>query len=294
MLGDEGFLPLPTRIRLHYRSFGQGPATVVIPNDYLLEDLGELAREYRVIVYSPRNRGRSDTVTDPALLRDGIRNDAEDLEHVRRQLKLDRFHLIAHSYASLFAMLHALAHPGVAARIVLIGPQPPFANAKYEGDLAYDDGVLGSVFARLQKLPPATPGDSGDRCREAWKILRELYVTDARNAVRADWGRCDQPNERNFMAYWMQYLMPTIQQTTFTTAQLGAIRKPVLVVHGRKDRSAAYGGGRDWAMHLGDARLLTVPEGGHAPWIEDPGMIGAIATFLGGIWPAAASQVRIS
>jgi pimeloyl-ACP methyl ester carboxylesterase len=295
MHADEGLLPLPNGIRLHYRRLGQGPDTILLPNgDYLLDDFRGLARERRVIVYSPRNRGRSDSVTDPALLREGIRNDAEDLEHVRRHFGLDRFLLIAHSYASLFAMLHTLAHPGAASRVVLVGPMPPFPNKKYEGELHYDDGVLGSVFARIQKLPAATANDTGERCRQVWKILSELYVTDARNAARADWGRCDQPNERNFMAYLMQYITPSIQQTTLTPAHLGTIAIPVLVVHGRKDRSAAYGAGRDWAMHLGQARLLTVPEGGHAPWIEDPGVLEAIATFLGGEWPAAAEQVRIS
>jgi pimeloyl-ACP methyl ester carboxylesterase len=48
---------------------------------------------------------------------------------------------------------------------------------------------------------------------------------------------------------------------------------PVLVVHGTKDRSAPYGGGRDWAAMLPNARLVTVTNAGHVPWIEKPGEV---------------------
>ena len=65
-----------------------------------------------------------------------------------------------------------------------------------------------------------------------------------------------------------------------------------LIVHGNKDRSAPYGGGREWAMALPHARLLTVDSAGHAPWIEDPErVLPAITTFLDGSWPADTEQV---
>jgi pimeloyl-ACP methyl ester carboxylesterase len=46
-------------------------------------------------------------------------------------------------------------------------------------------------------------------------------------------------------------------------------------------------------MLLGEARLVTVEGGGHAPWIEAPDLVlGAIATFLDGEWPQAAELLR--
>jgi pimeloyl-ACP methyl ester carboxylesterase len=35
-----------------------------------------------------------------------------------------------------------------------------------------------------------------------------------------------------------------------------------------KDRSAPYGGGKKWARVPPNARLLTVKEDGHFPWVE--------------------------
>jgi len=68
---------------------------------------------------------------------------------------------------------------------------------------------------------------------------------------------------------------------------------PVLAVHGTKDRSAPYGGAREWAMVVPNARLLAVENAAHVPWIEVPDKVpGAIQTFLNGSWADAARQVE--
>jgi pimeloyl-[acyl-carrier protein] methyl ester esterase len=59
------------------------------------------------------------------------------------------------------------------------------------------------------------------------------------------------------------------------------VTMPVLTIHGRKDRSAPYGGGQDWANLLPNGRLLTIEDGGHVPWIEAPTQVlSAIERFL--------------
>ena len=66
---------------------------------------------------------------------------------------------------------------------------------------------------------------------------------------------------------------------------------PVLTIHGTKDRSAPYGGGRDWAAMLPQGRLLTVHNAAHAPWIEAPTLVfDAIKLFLDGRWPEGAQR----
>jgi pimeloyl-ACP methyl ester carboxylesterase len=66
----------------------------------------------------------------------------------------------------------------------------------------------------------------------------------------------------------------------------------VLVLHGKMDRNAPYGSGREWASLLPNARLVTFEKAAHAPWIEAPDQVfGAIETFLGGAWPEAAELV---
>ena len=41
-------------------------------------------------------------------------------------------------------------------------------------------------------------------CRTFWSVLRAIYVANPADAERIDWGRCELPNERNFMQYWLE------------------------------------------------------------------------------------------
>jgi pimeloyl-ACP methyl ester carboxylesterase len=124
-------------------------------------------------------------------------------------------------------------------------------------------------------------------------VLRLIYVTSPADADRVDWGRCELPNERNLMKYWMGSLIPSIKALNLTGDDFAKVKATVLTIHGTKDRSAPYGGGREWALLLPNARLVTVENAGHAPWIEAPEKVfGAIETFLGGAWPETARSVK--
>jgi pimeloyl-ACP methyl ester carboxylesterase len=129
-------------------------------------------------------------------------------------------------------------------------------------------------------------------CELAWSELRRLYVVDEAHAQRIDWGRCELANERNFMQHWTQNIIPSLQAPSLTPQDYARVAMPFLIVHGRKDRSAPYGGGLDWAHSLPGARIVTVDEAAHAPWIEAPQLVcDSIAEFLSGRWPRAAPPI---
>jgi len=70
------------------------------------------------------------------------------------------------------------------------------------------------------------------------------------------------------------------------------ITMPVLTIHGTKDRNAPYGGGREWAMKLPNARLVTVTGGAHASWLDDPVTVfTSLREFLRGNWPASSEKI---
>ena len=101
------------------------------------------------------------------------------------------------------------------------------------------------------------------------------------------------PNERAFMSHWTGNIMPSIQALHLTPDEIGRTAAPVLVIHGKRDRSAPWGGGMEWASLLPNARLLTIEEGAHVPWIEAPQQVfGAIDSFLNGGWPEGARSVK--
>jgi pimeloyl-ACP methyl ester carboxylesterase len=295
MLPDEGYLKSDDGVRLFYRRIGSGVETAIVPNGmYFLDELKHLAAGRTLVFYDVRNRGKSDTVDDQSKLARGLLNDVDDLEAVRRQLGIESIALLGHSYMGLMVVLYAMKHADRVARVIQIGPTEPHHGKTYPAHLTANDTVVQEVFAKLaelQKEPAAREPE--DQCRKFWSVLRTIYVTSPADAERINWGRCELPNERNLMKYLMGSVMPSIKALTLTEDDFAKVKAPVLTIHGTKDRSAPYGGAREWALLLPNARLVTVQNAGHAPWIEAPEKVfGAIATFLAGAWPESARRVE--
>jgi pimeloyl-ACP methyl ester carboxylesterase len=176
--------------------------------------------------------------------------------------------------------------------MVLIGPAQPDAAKRYPPELTGIDATFTKVMAQIASMRTDAPqGTPEEVCRKFWSVLSVIFVMDPAEAGRIDWGRCELPNERNFMAYWLGQVAPSIQRLHLTRDGFAKATAPALIVHGTKDRNAPYGGGLDWAALLPDAQLVTVPEAAHAPWIEAPELVfGSIRTFLEGAWPEAAEK----
>ena len=278
----DGYVTTDDGMRLWFQTVGSGPQVIVLSNGFhLLEDFRCLAPGRTLVFFDVRNRGRSDTVSDPAKLVRGIHNDVDDLDAVRRHFALDRLNLIGHSYMGLMVILYAMKYPAHVDRIVQIAPMPPDPRKQYP---PVDDDVLRDTFANLAELQKDRASyDPIQFCRKFWSILKAIYVADPKDADKIRWDRCDLPNERSFMKFWTDSLLPSIQALTLCAEDLAPVTAPVLTIHGTKDRSAPYGGGRDWAMLLPNARLVTFDSAGHAPWIEDRhALFFSLARFLDG------------
>jgi len=288
---EQGFITTPDGVRLWYRLVGRGAPAVIVPHGlYYADDLAALWQDRSAVVYDLRNRGRSDAGAEPARRSRGVLHDLDDLEAVRSHFGLARVDLVGHSYVAVIALHYAMTRPERVGRVVAFGP--PGYGIGHEAPPP-PDAVARDVFRQLGALQGAPFADAPARCRGFWQVLARLYVVDQGLAPRiAPWGRCDLPNERAFVAYWTSHVEPSLKQLPAGASDLARATCPVLVVHGRDDRSAPYGAGRAWAARLPDARLLTVPHTAHAPWLEAPrAVIPAVQTFLGGAWPDAAEQV---
>jgi proline iminopeptidase len=288
-VNDASFITADDGVRLYFQKLGHGRKTVVTPNGmYLLNDFERLAAGRTLIAYDPRNRGRSDQSVNG-----NIHRDVDDLEAERVHFGIDRLDLIGHSYVGLMVALYGMKFPDHVNRIVQIGAMEPAAGKQYPPHLTGDDGTQAAVFAKLgQMYKERQSADEVEFCRKAWAVLGALYVTDPADAGKIDWGRCDLPNERNFMKYWLEKILPSIQSLRIAE-EVSKVTSPVLTIHGTRDRNAPYGAGREWAMMLPDARLVTVEGAAHAPWIEGPDQVfGAIESFLSGTWPKGAEKVE--
>jgi len=254
-------------VRLFVQRLGTGPKTVLILNRvYLFDAFKRLAGGRTLIFCDPRNRGRSDHIGDRAKLERGIHHDVEDLDAVRRHFGIGRVDLIGHSYAGLIVALYAMKYPDHVGRVVQIGSMAPDFARQYPAHLTNADATLGEVLARLGELRNERQAcDPQEFCRKFWSVLRVLYVVDPADAGKIKWEPCDLPNEVNFMTHWNENILPSIQNLALTAEEISETRAPVLVIHGRNDRSSPYGGGRDWA---GNGR-----EGGVARLALETGLV---------------------
>jgi proline iminopeptidase len=281
---SDGFVTMSDGCKLWFQRHGSGGETVIVPNGlFYATDWQRLATNRTVVFYDVRNRGQSDATNDPAALARGIHADVEDLDAVRLHFGAEKIVVMAHSYVGVIALTYAGQHPAHIAGVIAVGTSPPLASKVYPPELAWSDEVSGTVMAAVaafQKAPPTE--DPEERCRAFWSILRPLYVWDRSYADKLDWGRCDLPNERAAFGYVHRYVFPSMQSLEFTAADFSALNAPVLLIHGRYDRSAPFGGALDWAALLPKARVMAV-ETGHAPWIEQPdSFFEAVEQFLDG------------
>jgi pimeloyl-ACP methyl ester carboxylesterase len=259
---------MPDGIRLFFRRFGSGPG-ILIPNGiYYQEALLQFADRFTLVFLDVRNRGYSDAVGPDQ--RSGIVQDIDDIEFVRDHLGWDSMRLIGHSYMGLGVALYAIRHPDRVRSLVQLSPMEPDGSRQYPAELSNNDGVAAEVSNRLaalfrqERLP-----DPVENCKRYWAELKPIFVADPVHVAElAGWERCDSANERAFFKYWMETLIPSIRAVSFTRDGCSAMRRPVLIVHGRKDRSAPYGGALDWQALWPDAELLTLEDVAHAPWIE--------------------------
>ncbi|MGH8175619.1 MAG: alpha/beta fold hydrolase [Steroidobacter sp.] len=292
----EGFVTTDDGVRLFFQTTGSGKQTIIAPNAiYLFDDFRRVAAGRRLIAYDLRNRGRSDPVDDRSKLSGGIHRDVDDLEAVRRQVAGGAVDVIGHSYVGVVAALYAMKHPAHVNRVIQIGPaQPDFAK-QYPAQLTGADSTSAEVFTTLGQMQKEAPaGDPKAICERWWSVLRLMYVADRGDVDKISrWGFCDLPNERNMLRHFNGNILPTLKSLKFAADDVAKASMPTLIIHGRADRNAPYGGGRDWAALLPNARLLTVENAAHAPWVEAPDFVfDAIERFLSGRWPPAAEEIR--
>lgn len=289
----EGYLRVGQGVRLFYQRLGDGQQAVLIANGlFAFDDFARLASAGRSLVFVDLRRGRSEIGSDAQALVGGIQRDVEDFEAVRRHFDFEEIALLGHSYCGVTVVSYAIQHPERTSRVVQLAPSPPIWGTEYPPPRSNLDATFHGVMASLQRLEAERNAatDPLEHCRKVMAALKPLYVLDAADAVKLRWDPCGLPNERKFFDTWTQHIVPSLQRVDWTRA--ARLATPVLTIHAHEDRSAPYGGGREWSHRLGNGRLLTVDGAGHMPWIERPALVfAAVETFLAGQWPADAERV---
>jgi proline iminopeptidase len=292
---DTGWLTGPDSVRLYYEKIGSGSKTIIVPGRlFLARDLAPLAERHTLILYDMRNRGRSSRVEDGSLLT--IQKDVEDLEAVRRHFRVQRFIPVGYSYLGFMVVLYAMDHPDRVERVVQLGPVPRRFDTKYPASLQHRDSlpvVDSAIAARVDSLERL--GWARERPKEFCQESRALAVRLVSDPARAErlMDPCDMANEWpvNLERHFSHHFA-AVQRLDVPKEAVTRVRVPVLTIHGTWDRNAPYAGGREWALTLPNARLITVEGAAHQLTADAPEIVlPAIDRFVSGRWPEQAEKI---
>jgi pimeloyl-ACP methyl ester carboxylesterase len=105
-----------------YEVVGRGPAVVLLHGGFMDRRswdrvVPELSKSYRVVRYDIRPFGESTAPKEPYFVPD-------DLLRLLNHLKIDRAHLVGHSFGGGVALDFALAHPTRVATLTLVAAPP--------------------------------------------------------------------------------------------------------------------------------------------------------------------------
>jgi pimeloyl-ACP methyl ester carboxylesterase len=296
---EDGWIQTHDGYKLFYQKLGTGPQKVIIPlRLFTLAALTGLAGPKRTLVfYDTRNRGRSQRIEDVAAIT--LQNDVRDLETVRAHFGFQRIIPVGWSYAGMMVVLYAAEHPGRVEKVVQLGPVPPTFGTKYpaeydnSGDRSYVDPSLWNDIRQWREQ-----GRDKTEPKAFCVLWQRLSArSTVYKAERAQWPGedfCAMENEWpvNFERHLQAHFVGSVQNFKFPVAELKRIKAPVLTIHGLKDRNAPYGAGREWAVLLPNARLLTLTDAAHAVWADEPKLTtDAIDAFLRGKWPRLAENI---
>ena len=293
-----GFLTTKDNVRLYYAKVGSGEKTaIIVPGRlFAFRDFQGLAKERTLIFYDMRNRGMSDAVPDPSKI--SLQHDADDLEAVRMYFGIKKPDLIGFSYLGKIVVLYATQHPDHVDRIVQIGPVARKLETKFPRTLTAGDEDKVPDPAEEKKLDELYKNGFAkehpqEYCEMEWKIEQQRMVGNPASASRIP-SPCEMENEWPIHLFaHFEPLLASDRALEISKESIAKVTAPVLTIHGRKDRNAPYGGGREWAMLLPNARLITIDGAAHMSWVEFPEIVfPSIDVFLNGQWPEQAEIVK--
>jgi 3-oxoadipate enol-lactonase len=213
--------------------------------------LGELRRDFEVLVYDHRGVGHSSRLEGPVT----IAQLAQDAAGLLDALGIATADVLGISMGGMIAQELVLARPDLVRTLTL--------GCTYCGGPG-SSLTSPDVFRRLAE--PMLAGDRAASLRAAWEANVSPQV-----AADADaYGRWLQVAQERAVAVPVIMAQAQACAAHDTSARLGAVTAPTLVVHGTEDRMFAAQNGRLIASSIPGARLEIMEGVGHLFFWEQP------------------------
>ena len=271
--------------QLYCTTMGKGPTLVILhggpglDHTYLLPQMAELARHFRLIFFDQRGAGRSTVELDTNSMT--LQNFLRDVEGIRQSFHLGRMNLLGHSWGGLLAMFYAIQYPDHLNSLILVDPSPATS--------ALRDSSFRTMLARTAPQDSVAraeiTGSEGFRKRDPAvmaRFFRVLFRGSFYDRRLADSLTLTLPPDFPAQSVLYRHLArdPMVQNYDLS-AGLRMIRCSTLILAGDHDPvpAAAF---QHIHREIRRSTLVIIPHCGHFPFIEAPSeFFTTVTSFLG-------------
>ena len=298
----EDFVSTPDSVRLFTRVVGSGSDTIIVLHggpgltlDYLALDLEPLASRHTLVFYDQRGAGRSTLVSDSIGL--SAARFVEDLEAVRAHFRLSKPTLLGHSWGVGLAALYAQRYSSRIGQLILVDGVPlrrADLIASFDAMAQARDSSERAEMDRWMERRQAHPEDAA-ACHAYYRLWFRPFVVEPAVLSRSRGDFCAGTTEsrRNKMRGVDRFTMASLGNWDWRGA-MASVSVRTLIIHGALD-PIPLATAEEWAATLPNARLLTLPNVGHFPYLEAPDQFfSAVDSFLAGTWPTVTKPGRPS
>jgi proline iminopeptidase len=247
-----------------------------------------LAGFCKLIFMDGYGRGRSDTAKD--VREYTLDRDIEDIEGVRKALKLETISVLGHSYGGLVAQGYALRYPTHVKKLILVSTFHSFAMWQENDDNSNREirENYPEVWDTLMKLREKglISSDTLHQAIYGRVPYGFLYAYNPDNFLRR--GRNPYPNAFNTALYYQMvgkdgdFIVGSDIGTFDYRRTLRNISMPTLIVAGRYDRVAVPRMQELYKEYCPQANFVMFERSGHNPQVEEKGKFyDLVKEFMG-------------
>jgi len=292
---EEGFVDA-NGVLLYYKAIGRGEPLLVLhggpgaSHDYFLPYLLPLARKNCVIFIDERGSGRSEKLQDPSEYT--LRAMVEDVEAIRRNLRLGNIALLGHSFGGALAQAYALKYQQNLRNLILCSTwhSTKKMNAVFKQMKDTMPPDLRARIDSMEKVGLFGHGKEYERNRytaeysaAAWGEGYFPYLYQARPDPNYDpiaSGNMSWDLYRTMWGSSGEFVIDGNLAEVEYGDRLPSISVPTLIIVGDHDECAPV---LSQEMHdkIAGSKLVVLPASGHMTFVDQPVLfVKAVGEFL--------------
>jgi proline iminopeptidase len=265
--------------RLWFESEGTGQALVLIPagpgvpHGYFHPHLSALAKSQRVVYYDAFGTGKSDRAQGDQKYT--FARDVENIEGLRKALRLGKIDVLGHSYGGMVAQAYALRYPESVRRLVLADTSWGGAMSQAHRDNALSE--LRDQYPETYERVLRVHAQGFHTCSKKYRDADDAppgFLLFYNNSAFQDLIKTAAPPDSKVLCAiegddYDFVAGPEMAKLDFHK-QLKNLNMPVLILSGRFDRGMLPRYAVKFKTYAPKAQFFMFEKSGHFPFVEEP------------------------